>query len=348
MDKKINVGVLFGGKSGEHEVSLNSAYNVINAMDKDKFDITMIGIDRSGKWMIYEGDPVNIKNDTWHCGLTVPKNNLAVLGDDRIGNIDVFFPVLHGTFGEDGTVQGVFDMMDVPYVGCGVLGGSVAMDKVVTKQVCESAGVSTCEYTCLYKKEILEDVDKCVNLLTVFYDLPLFVKPANMGSSVGISKATDKESLKEALLEAVKYDNKVIIETFVKGREVEVAVMGNDDIQASCVGEIVPCNEFYDYEAKYLSGDNSAVIIPADFEEALSERIRRMAVKSYQAIGASGLSRVDFFVTDSGDVLLNEINTLPGFTNISMYPKLWEASGIGYTDLITKLIELAFDRYNSR
>ncbi len=348
MEKKINVGIIFGGKSGEHEVSLNSAYNVMNAIDRDKFDITPIGITKEGKWVIYEGELEKIKDGTWVEVSDMPKTNLEVLAGGKLEDIDVFFPVLHGTFGEDGTIQGLFDIMDVPYVGCGVLASSVAMDKIATKQVCKAAGVNTGEYAMLRKSEVVEDIDKCANLIQLCFDYPVFVKPANMGSSVGISKAKDLDSLKAALLEAIKYDTKLIIEAFVSGREVEVAVLGNDDARASVVGEVIPCNDFYDYEAKYLSGDESVVIIPADISEELSERVRRAAVKAYNAIGGSGLARVDFFIAEGDTILLNEINTLPGFTNISMYPKLWQASGIEYTDLITKLIDLAFDRYNKR
>ncbi|MBR6801110.1 MAG: D-alanine--D-alanine ligase [Eubacteriaceae bacterium] len=348
MDKKRNVGIIFGGKSGEHEVSLNSAYNVMKAIDRDKFDITPVGITKDGKWIVYDGDIENIKDGTWIDHVTMPSTNLEILAGGKLDEIDVFFPVLHGTFGEDGTIQGLFDIMNVPYVGCGVLASSVAMDKVATKEICKAAGVGTGEYAMLRKSEVLEDMDKCVNLIELCFDYPVFVKPANMGSSVGISKATDKASLKEAIEEAIKYDTKLIIEAFIAGREVEVAVLGNEDAQASVVGEVIPCNEFYDYEAKYLSGDSSVVIIPADISEELSERVRRMAVKAYNAICGSGLARVDFFIEDGGNILLNEINTLPGFTNISMYPKLWQATGIEYTDLITKLIDLAYERYDAR
>ncbi len=348
MDKKINVGIVFGGKSGEHEVSLNSAYNVMKAIDSDKFDVTPVGITKDGKWVVYDGDIECIKDGTWVDYVKMPSANLEVVANGSLDNIDVFFPVLHGTFGEDGTIQGLFDIMDVPYVGCGVLASSVAMDKVATKEICKASGVNTGEYAMLRKTEILADTDKCVNLIELCFEYPVFVKPANMGSSVGISKAVNRQTLKEALMEAIKYDTKLIIEAFVAGREVEVAVLGNEDANASVVGEVIPCNDFYDYEAKYLSGDSSIIVIPADISEELSERVRRLAVKAYNAIGASGLARVDFFIEDGGNVLLNEINTLPGFTNISMYPKLWQATGIEYRDLITKLIGLAYERYNAR
>jgi len=348
MEKKINVGIIFGGKSGEHEVSLNSAYNVMNAIDKDKFDITPVGITKDGKWIVYDGDIQKVKDGTWVDEVEMPETNLEILAGGKLENIDVFFPVLHGTFGEDGTIQGLFDIMDVPYVGCGVLASSVAMDKIATKQICKEAGVNTGEFAMLRKSEILSDLEKCANLIQLCFDYPVFVKPANMGSSVGISKAKDMDTLKAALLEAVKYDTKVIVEAFVSGREVEVAVLGNENAEASCVGEVIPCNDFYDYEAKYLSGDESIVVIPADISEELSERVRRAAVKAYNAISGSGLARVDFFIAEGDMILLNEINTLPGFTNISMYPKLWQASGIEYTELITKLIDLAFERYDRR
>lgn len=348
MGKKINLGVVFGGKSGEHDVSLNSSYNVIKAIDKNKYDITMIGITSDGQWLIYGGDAENIKNGTWEQDTKNIKSDFSVFKDEIFSKIDIFFPVLHGTFGEDGTIQGFFEMLDKPYVGCGVMASSVAMDKTVAKVVFKSEGIPVVDGITVYKTDII-DIEHCIEKILSEFSFPVFIKPANMGSSVGISKAHDKEELKIALLEAAKYDNKILIEKFIKCKEIEMAVLGNETPNASCAGYVIPCNEFYDYEAKYLSGDDSEIIIPAPIPSEISDQLKDYAVKAFMAIGGSGLSRVDFFIEEgSNNIYLNEINTMPGFTNISMYPKLWEASGISYPDLIEKLIVLGFERYNKR
>lgn len=349
MHDKINVGIVFGGRSGEHEVSLNSAYNVIKSIDQDKYTVTMLGITKAGQWKIYKGDPLNVKDNTWQEDLCNIKDKFSLFNDDEINSIDIFFPVLHGTFGEDGTIQGLFEMINKPYVGCGVLASSVAMDKDIAKIIFMSENIPVAGGILLYKSDILEDIHYATSAVEALYPYPVFVKPSNMGSSVGISKAHNREELEAALNDAVKYDIKIIVEEFIQGKEIEVAVLGNEHPETSCAGHVVPCHEFYDYEAKYLTGDDSEIIIPAPIDQVLSDKIRNYAEKAFKAINGSGLARVDFFVQDkTNKIYLNEINTMPGFTNISMYSKLWDASGIKYVDLIDKLIELGFERYNTR
>lgn len=349
MTEKINIGVIFGGKSGEHDVSLVSASNVINAIDKSKFDVSLIGIDREGVWKIYKGDVKNIALDKWEEDTSNIRDTFSLFDDEEINRIDIFFPVLHGTFGEDGTIQGLFEMLAKPYVGCGVLASSAAMDKHIAKLLFEAAGIPVAKSIVFTKKEIQNDADKCVHEAEAIFSYPVFVKPANMGSSVGISKSADTAELKKALYEASNYDEKILLEEFIDGYEVEVAVLGNENAQSSCPGMIRPCNDFYDYEAKYQSGDESKTEIPAPIPEQTSLQLREYAVKAYEVLGCSGLSRVDFFVKKtSGEIVLNEVNTMPGFTNISMYPKLWEQCGIAYADLIERLIDFGFERYNNR
>lgn len=344
----INVGVIFGGKSGEHEVSLQSAYNVITAIEKSKYDVTLIGITREGRWSIYSGDVEKIREDSWE---EDPANSwdFSFTSDEAFGKIDILFPVLHGTFGEDGTIQGLFEMLDKPYVGCGVLASSAAMDKDTAKRLFASVGIPVADWVIFSRSEILSDADRCANVAEEDFGYPVFVKPANMGSSVGISKAHDRKELIEALREAAIYDIKILVEKAINAHEVEIAVLGNTDIEVSCPGIIVPCHEFYDYEAKYLTGDDSKIIIPAPIPEETAELIREYAKKAFAVINGTGLSRIDFLLSkDTGNVYLNEINTLPGFTNISMYSKLWAECGVKYADLIERLINLGFERYNMR
>ena len=349
MQEKINVGIVFGGKSGEHEVSLNSAYNVIESIDQNKYSITMIGITKNGQWKIYTGEPKKIKENTWQQDDHYIKDNFSLFNDEEINVIDIFFPVLHGTFGEDGTIQGLFEMLDKPYVGCGVLASATAMDKDITKVILANEHIPVTGSVVFSKSEIIQDIDNAIGEIESLFRYPVFIKPANMGSSVGISKAHSKQELIIALTEAIKYDTKILVEEFIQGKEIEVAVLGNEDPEISCTGYVMPCHEFYDYEAKYLSGDDSEIIIPAPIESTLSDNIRLYAKKAFKAINGSGLARVDFFVQDeTNKIYLNEINTMPGFTNISMYAKLWEASGIRYSDLIDRLITLGFERYDTR
>lgn len=344
-----NVGIIFGGKSGEHEVSLQSAYNVMTSIDREKYEVTLIGITREGRWSIFSGDPEDVKNDTWEEKSELNNWDFSFTSDEAFTKVDILFPVLHGTFGEDGTIQGLFEMLDKPYVGCGVLASSAAMDKDVAKRLFVSAGIPVADGITLTRNEIGSDPEASADAVEAKFDYPVFVKPANMGSSVGISKAHDRGELIEALKEAALYDIKILVEEFINAKEIEIAVLGNWDIEVSCPGMIVPCHEFYDYEAKYLTGDDSVIVIPAPIEEEKAAQIKEYAKKAFAVIGGTGLSRIDFFISkDDGSIRLNEINTLPGFTNISMYSKLWAACGVEYKDLIDRLITLGFERYNTR
>ena len=354
--------MLFGGQSSEHEVSRISAQCVLENMDQSRYDIRMIGITKSGEWMNYKGDLRLISSGEWE---DMARKNLLVSSESRSGEIptcmdlisaknddgkkapvDVVFPVLHGPNGEDGSVQGLLQLARVPYVGCNILASAASMDKEFTKLVLNNAGIPQADYVKVNRNEIEGSIEVIKSKVSEKIGWPCFVKPANAGSSVGVCKVKEAGGLKEALLQAAKYDSKILIEEFIDGRELECAVLGNDNPIASTVGEIVPCNEFYDYNAKYLDG-KSDTIIPADIEPQAMDTIREYAVRAFKALGCSGLSRVDFFLTrKTGKVILNEINTMPGFTSISMYSKLWEASGIPYRELINRLIELAFEKYD--
>lgn len=352
--KKLNIALIFGGKSGEHEVSLVSATSVYKNIDKDKYNVFTIGITKEGKWLYYEGSEENIKNGKWvdlankNVGINlVPSGNKEVgilFEDGRIEKIDVLFPVLHGPYGEDGTIQGLFEISQIPYVGCGVLASSVGMDKLICKKVFSQIGLPQVNYTYTSKWAFNIDSEKELNDIESKLDYPIFVKPANMGSSVGISKATNREELLKGIEEALKYDNRIVLEQGIDAREIEVAVLGNDEVKASIAGEIKPGKDFYDYEDKYINGV-SVCEIPANISEENMENIRNMAVEAFKGIDGKGLSRVDFFIDkNSGEIFINEINTLPGFTSISMYPKMWDATGLPYSQLIDKLIELALNR----
>ena len=350
---KLNIALIFGGKSGEHEVSLVSTASIYKHIDKDKYNVFTIGITKEGTWMYYEGSEENIKNGNWvnlankkvEVNL-VPSGNKEVgiiFEDGRVEKIDVLFPVLHGPYGEDGTIQGLFEISQIPYVGCGVLASSVGMDKLICKKVFSEIGLPQVNYTDTSRWAFYMDSDKELNDIEAKLSYPIFVKPANLGSSVGISKATDREELLKGIEEALKYDSRIVLEQGIDAREIEVAVLGNDEVKASIAGEIKPAKDFYDYEDKYINGA-STYDIPANISKENMENIRRMAVEAFKGIDGKGLSRVDFFIDrNSGEIFINEINTLPGFTNISMYPKMWEATGLPYTQLIDKLIELAID-----
>lgn len=361
MADKLRVGVIFGGRSGEHEVSLRSAESIINALDRDKYEVVPIAITKAGKWlasseatnllpsavMTSADQHVAIFGDPTEKGLT------RLTGENETGKrdkLDVIFPVLHGTYGEDGTIQGLLEMADVPYVGCGVLGSAAGMDKVVMKRLFREAGLPIVEFTHFLRSQW--EADPLLVELRVAEEIgfPCFVKPANLGSSVGISKATDAKSLSEAIALAAKYDRKIVVERGVDAREIEVSVLGNDQPAASLPGEIVPQSaEFYDYQAKYISADGARLEIPANLSDEQTEEIQQLAIRAFQAIDGCGLGRVDFFLEkETGKLLLNEINTMPGFTSISMYPKLWEASGLGYSQLIDRLIDLAFERHREK
>ena len=339
------MGILFGGKSAEHEISLQSAGNVHDAIDKDSFEPVLIGIEKSGKWRLV-GDSVSLPNSGGGVAL-IPEAGGALHGlpsDPASGvptTLDVVFPILHGPFGEDGTVQGLLKLADVPFVGSGVLGSAVGMDKDVMKRLFRDAGIPLGRFLTLRSHESLP----CFAEIEAELGSPVFVKPANMGSSVGISKVGDAAGFSEAIAEAFRYDTKIIVEEYVRGREIECAVLGNENPAASVPGEIVPSHDFYSYDAKYLDGNGAALEIPARLDDETAERIRTLSVKAFKVLGCEGLARVDFFLREDGEVLINEINTMPGFTKISMYPKLWEASGIGYTELIGRLITLAIERH---
>ncbi len=361
MSNKIRVGVVFGGRSGEHEVSLRSAESVINALDRNKYEIVPIAITRQGKWLasteatlilpgavIENADcRVAIYGDPTEQGLARFSTEDNAVGRDKL---DVIFPVLHGTYGEDGTIQGLLEMADIPYVGCGVLASAAGMDKVFMKRLFREAGLPIVEFTSFLRTDWERDRDAVESEVVESIGFPCFVKPANLGSSVGISKATDFATLRSAIELASRYDRKIIVERGVDAREIEVSVLGNDNPIASLPGEIVPQTaEFYDYQAKYINDNGARLVIPAELDESLTREIREMAVRVFQAIDGSGLARVDFFLErETGRLIVNEINTMPGFTSISMYPKLWEATGIGYSEVIDRLIDLAFERHREK
>ena len=359
--KKIKVGVLFGGQSAEHEVSLVSARHVVAAMDTSKYDISLIGITHKGEWLLAQDQTKALSYKTVD-EQSLPLVTLDYTGSDRaikknesgiiseaITKLDVIFPVLHGPHGEDGTVQGLFELANLPYVGCGVAASAVAMDKVLAKQAFKAADIPQTDYQSYRHHQWLDDETGTIKLIEQRFDYPVFIKPANMGSSVGITKAHDKSELIEGVGFAFNYDLKIIIEESAEGfREVECAVLGNEFPQASVVGEIIPGKEFYDYETKYID-DKSELIIPADISVEASDQIRKYAVEAFQAIDGSGLARVDFFISkDNKMIYINEVNTMPGFTPISMYPKLWQASGIEYANLIDKLIGFGLEKANKK
>ena len=352
--KSLSVCILFGGVSPEHEVSLRSAESVLNNIDESKYNVFPVGITKEGKWILYGGkDYSDLPSGRW---LTHPDNRQAAIspirgqglltfeGDCVVRQqIDVVFPVLHGENGEDGTIQGLLQLAGIPYVGPHVAASAVAMDKTLTKLVVDQAGITQAAWNLVRRSDMGSRMEGTLDALEAKFAYPMFVKPAGTGSSVGVSKATEREDLKKALLEAGKYDDKVLVEEFIRGREIEVAVMGNESPVASVCGEIDSGADFYDYDAKYIT-DTSVSYIPARIPENVAETVRDTAVKVYKAIGCQGLSRVDFFVTwQENRVVFNEINTIPGFTSISMYPKLFGASGVPYSQLIDKLLELALE-----
>jgi D-alanine-D-alanine ligase len=381
---KLRVGILFGGRSGEHEVSLLSAASVLKAIDKEKYEVVPIGITREGRWLteshaerllrgeqgpeesgrhLRAGDP-----ETTPGAALLAKGEAVIVppmpqahhlmpfessasSTQKGIDVDVIFPVLHGTFGEDGTIQGLLELADIPYVGAGVLGSAVGMDKDIMKQLFAGAGLTIVKHVTVLRSQWEKDAKKIKKLVESKLKYPVFVKPANLGSSVGISKARDRKQLGPAIEMAAGYDRKIVIEQGVggkkqKARELEVSVLGNDEPKASTVGEIVPSAEFYDYNAKYLD-EGSKLVIPAKLSKKQVKELQGMAVRAFQSVDCSGLARVDFLMDPGrgGKLYLNEINTMPGFTSISMYPKLWAASGLGYSELIDRLIQLALERH---
>ena len=350
---KIRVAVIFGGKSNEHDVSVVSATHVIKSIPKDKYDVICIGITKKGHWMKYIGDVDDIASNKWE---QHPDNVPCVLSPDPLHKgfialgengeyqnvkVDVIFPVLHGKNGEDGTIQGLFQLAEIPFVGCDCISSANCMDKGLTHTVLDANGIKTAKWVGIITSE-LSHLDKKCDEMEGKLGYPMFVKPANCGSSIGINKAEDFDSLKEAVKIAFSHDNKVIIEEFIKGQELEVAVFGYDSPFASFIGEIGKNNDFYDYESKYINNSVN-LIISANIPDESAKEIRQIAVDAYKAMGCKGLSRVDFFLTEQNEIILNEINTMPGFTPISMYPKLMEDLGMTYGYLIDKLIEQAID-----
>ena len=360
MEGKIKVGVLFGGKSTEHEVSIASAKNVIRAIDKDKYDIVLIGIDKKGNWYLNneyqtlldqkaEGKMTEeVQNDFGDEVFIVPNDNasgklVSLANAANESSVDVIFPVLHGSFGEDGTIQGLLKLLNVPYVGADVLGTAVGMDKDVMKKLFIADGIPIGDYVCV--KHF--NRNQCsFGEIEDRLGLPVFVKPANAGSSVGVSKVRNEAEYNEALDAAFKFDNKVLVEAFLEGREVECAVLGNENPQASVLGEIIPKHDFYSYDAKYIDEDGATCRIPARVDKALSDKIRALAIKTFQTLCHEGLGRVDCFLTKDNEIYVNEINSMPGFTNVSMYPQLWEATGKSQAELTDELIQLAIARFN--
>jgi D-alanine-D-alanine ligase len=370
--KKLRVGILFGGKSGEHEISLRSARSILKAIDRKKYDVVELGIAKDGRWL-GSGEAQRLLEPQIPFGNDNQKNGngdeaglsiAAAAAEPAMGTgLDVVFPVLHGTFGEDGTIQGLFELADIAYVGSGVLGSAAGMDKDAMKRLFLSAGLPITPHVTLLRSEWKATPKKCVKAVEKLLRYPVFVKPANLGSSVGISKVKARAELATAIDLAASFDRKIVIEQGVGGpgvkpRELEVAVLGNDAPTASVVGEIVPAKEFYDYEAKYeLNGaDESVSIIPANLTKAEEKKIRSMAVEAFRACDCAGLARVDFLMAPASvggkggkkEIVLNEVNTMPGFTSISMYPKLWAASGLSYPKLIDRLIELAIERHKEK
>lgn len=351
---KIKVGIIFGGMSTEHDVSVVSGKSIMEHINNSKYEVFAIYIDKNGIWYKYDEKTCNSGDAKDNC----VENHITKLEDiiSYLKSLDVVFPILHGKYGEDGTIQGMLELLKIPTAGCGVLASSVAMDKVYTKLVLNRAKINQAK--CVYVKklkdgyayfdddfnEIKDSIGNICKAINLQFGYPMFVKPSNSGSSVGVNRANNEEELSKFIEEAAKFDNKILVEEGINGREVECSVMGNDEIKASCVGEIKPAEEFYTFDAKYNNAE-SKLIIPADISEDLSNEIRTLAKKAFIAIDGSGFARIDFFVENgTNKVYLNEINTLPGFTSISMYPKLWEHDGVPYDVLIDNLIELALNR----
>jgi len=350
---KTNLCVIFGGMSPEHDISRLSCTSVLKNLDKNKYNISVIGITKKGEWFLYEGDYSKIKNGEWenennkravispdrsHKGIIVFDENIC-----RTVSIDVFFPVMHGEYCEDGKIQGLFELSGIPYVGSGVFASSAGMDKSRTKIMLKDAGIPQADWITVYRRDF-DNINYILDNAEKKLGYPCFVKPAGTGSSVGVGKAKNRNELEKALRNAAEFDFKILIEENIEGHEVECAVLGNNDPQASEIGEILPEVEFYDFNAKYIDG-TTKLRIPADIPEDIRLKVREYAKKAFSALGCRGLSRVDFFVKFSDNsIILNEINTLPGFTDISMYPMLWDSMGVGYSELLDKIISLAYER----
>ena len=367
MTKKLRIGVIFGGRSGEHEVSVRSARAVVEAIDATKYEVVPIAITKTGNWLAPSVSAKLLPKGTQQRlsarVLGQSRADVAVIGDPsrrglarlessaKAEPVEVVFPVLHGTFGEDGTIQGLLEMAAIPFVGCGTLASACGMDKVTMKALFREAGLAICKHTWLLRSEFEHEPDKVLRRVVKEIGFPAFVKPANLGSSVGVSKASEKKSLAQAIELAGRYDRKIMVEEAVEGRELECAVIGNDDPKASLPGEYVIHEEsahFLDYTEKYSSTGRVEFVVPARVSKAVTKRIQKMAVEAYKAIDAAGLSRVDFFLKPEGQLLVNEINTLPGLTDVSGFPKMWEASGVPFSQIIDQLVELAIARHRER
>jgi D-alanine-D-alanine ligase len=367
--KKIRVGIVFGGRSGEHEVSIRSARSVMAALDTDRYEAVPIGITKEGYW-ICSGDPLvqllseadqrllslpemsHTNQKSAHLNRKKQESTSLIPRDQLLTPLDVIFPVLHGPYGEDGTMQGLLEMAQIPYVGCGVLASSVGMDKILFKDVMAAHNIPSVPYLSFLRKDLETEQNPIVERSVRKLGWPVFCKPANLGSSVGISVCKNAEELRDGMRTAALYDRRILIEKAVSNaREIEVSVLGNDEPIASVPGEIIPSRDFYDYASKYLDNDDDAsrLIIPANISSEQADICRDLAIRAFRAIDGAGMSRVDFLIDGfTGDIFLNELNTIPGFTDISMFTKLWEASGITYSDLVTKLIELSLERFEDR
>ncbi len=352
-DRRLRVGLLFGGESAEHEVSLQSAANVLAAMDREKYEPVLIGIDKQGRWrladdarfLLESGDPRRIRLGPSRAEVALApghrQGELVPLGEaGSLPRLDAVFPVLHGPMGEDGSVQGLLRLSHLPFVGAGVLASAIGMDKEVTKRLLRDAGIPIAAFETVRRGEPRPGFGWLAERLGA----PLFVKPANLGSSVGVHPVESEDQLQAALEDAFRYDRKVLVEEAVSGREIECAVLGNEDPEASVPGEVIPRHAFYSYEAKYLDEQGAELVIPAELDQETARKVQDLSIAAFRTISCEGMARVDFFLREDGELLVNELNTIPGFTRISMYPKLWAASGLAYGDLIDRLISLALER----
>jgi len=360
--KKIRVGIIFGGRSGEHEVSFCSASSIIKAIDKGKYTVVPIGITKEGRWIspcdsklalqsgkIEGKSTVILLNDSFSKSLVCIDNNQKLDKSSVLEKLDVIFPVLHGPYGEDGTIQGLLELANIPYVGAGVASSAISMDKDLMRTIFQQKDLPILKWITIKRKEWQKDKEKILSLIQDSFEYPLFVKPANLGSSVGITKVHKKEELGKAIDLASSYDRKILIEEGLEEiREIECGVLGNDEPQVSVMGEIKPAGEFYDYDSKYIE-EGTQLLIPADLPDGVSKEVQEIALRAFKAVDSAGMARVDFFVSKKENkIYLNEINTIPGFTSVSMYPRLWEASGIPYSELIDRLIQLALERHQDK
>jgi len=360
--KKIRVGLIFGGRSGEHEVSFCSASSIIKAINKDKYTLVPIGITKEGRWIspqdselalqsgkIEGKNTVILLNDPSGNALIRTDNNQRLEKNSTLERVDLIFTILHGPYGEDGTIQGLLELANIPYVGAGVAASAISMDKDFMKTIFQQRGLPILKWVTIKRKEWQRDKEKILSLIQNGFEYPLFVKPANLGSSVGITKVHKKEELGEAIDLASSYDRKILIEEGLEEvREIECGVLGNDEPRASVVGEVRPAGEFYDYNSKYIDG-GTQLIVPAELPDGVSKKVQEIALRAFKAVDAVGMARVDFFVTKKENkIYLSEINTIPGFTSVSMYPRLWEASGVPYSELIDRLIQLALERHQDK